>query len=182
MVSLLICSLSTSQTQREQRVNLLVMIWYDPYSLVSLHFLLSLSLELYIFCCCCSANCFFLPPFLLQVKVPPPATSGVLVKEVVATQSPTALDVEKEPLSGGVAAEARQAVKDAKTISSFASLAIQDLEASQPLVPEDPKPTQTPSPTKTVTIEPTTELVLGKESLGDASSSTRAGKPYPILY
>ena len=181
MAFLLICSLSASQTQREQRVSLLVMIWYDPYSLVSLHFLLSLSLELYIFCCC-SANCFFLPPFLLQVKVPPPATSGVLVKEVVATQSPTALDVEKEPLSGGVAGEARQAVKDAKPISSSASLAIQDLEASQPLVPEDPKPTQTPSPTKTVTIEPTTEFVLGKESLGHASSSTRVGKPYPILY
>ena len=38
---------------------------------------------------------------------------GDLVKEVVVAQPPAALGVEKEPPSGGVAEEARQAVKDA---------------------------------------------------------------------
>lgn len=41
---------------------------------------------------------------------------------------------------------------------------------------------QTPSPAKTVTIEQSTELVLVKEPLGGASSSTRTGKPYLVLY
>jgi len=51
-------------------------------------------------------------------------------------------------------------------------LAVQDPEALQPPVPKDPKPMQTPSPTKIVTLEPTTEFALGKESLEGASSST----------
>ena len=67
----------------------------------------------------------FLPSSLaLQVEVPPLVTSGALVKEVVTTQSPATLGVEKEPPSGGMAKEARQAVKDAKSIPSFTSLAI----------------------------------------------------------
>ena len=67
----------------------------------------------------------FLPSSLaLQVEVPPPVTSGALVKEVVTTQSPATLGMEKEPPSGGMAKEARQAVKDAKSIPSFTSLAI----------------------------------------------------------
>ena len=78
--------------------------------------------------------------------------------------------------------EAKQAVKDAKPISSSTSLVIQDSEAFQPSIPQDPKPVQTLSPTKTVIIEPTTELALGKESLRGASLSTRTSKPYPILY
>ena len=38
---------------------------------------------------------------------------------------------------------------------------------------------QTPSLTKIVTLEPTVEFALGKESLGGAPLSTRVGKPYP---
>ena len=67
----------------------------------------------------------FLPTSLsLQVEVPRPVTSGALVKETVTTQSPATLGVEKEPPSGGMAKEVRQAVKDAKSIPSFPSLAI----------------------------------------------------------
>ena len=56
--------------------------------------------------------------------MPPPVTSGALVKVVGTTQSPATLGMEKEPPSGGMAKEARQAVKDAKSIPSFTSLAI----------------------------------------------------------
>ena len=67
----------------------------------------------------------FLPTSLsLQVEVPRPVTSGALVKETVTTQSPATLGVEKESPSGGMAKEARQVVKDAKSIPSFTSLAI----------------------------------------------------------
>jgi len=111
--------------------------------------------------------------------VPPPTTGGALVKEVAVAQLATALSVEKELPSSGIAEEVRLAVKDAQPISSFASLAVQDPAAFQPPIPQDPKPGQTSSPTKTVTFEPTTEFALGKEFLGGASSSTRAGKPYP---
>ena len=45
--------------------------------------------------------------------MPPLVTSGTLVKEMVAAQPATALGVEKESLSGGVAKEVGQAVKDA---------------------------------------------------------------------
>ena len=114
--------------------------------------------------------------------MPPSVTNGALVQIGVAAQPSVTSSMEREPPSGGVAEEARQAIKDATPIPSSASLAIQDLEASKPLVPHDPKPVQTLSSTKTVTIEPTTELTLGKESLMGVSSSTRAGKPYPILY
>ena len=67
--------------------------------------------------------------------MPPPVTSGSLVKIVVAAQPLTTSGMEREPSSGGVAEEANQAVKDAKPISSSASLAIQDPKASQPPVP-----------------------------------------------
>ena len=43
--------------------------------------------------------------------------------------------MEKEPPSGGIAGEVRQAVKDAQPISPFAYLAVQDPEAFQPFVP-----------------------------------------------
>ena len=99
-------------------------------------------------------------------------TGGTLVKEVVVAQQPAASGVEREPPSGGMVGKARQAVKDAKPILSSASLAIQDLETSQPRVPQDSKPVQTPSLTRTVTIEPITKLALGKKSLRGASSST----------
>ena len=129
MVFLLICSLSTSQALREQIVSLLVMMWYDTYSFIPLHFLLSLFLwnciYIYIYISFLLSCQLFLPSSLaLQVEVPPPVTSGALVKEVVTTQSPATLGVEKEPPSGGMAKEARQAVKDAKSIPSFTSLAI----------------------------------------------------------
>ena len=51
--------------------------------------------------------------------------------------------MEKEPPSGGIVEEVKQAVKDAQPISPSASLAIQDLEAFQSPVPQDPKPVQT---------------------------------------
>nr|POE76357.1 mads-box protein jointless [Quercus suber] len=110
------------------------------------------------------------------VEVPPPMTGGALVEKVMTTQLAATLGVEKEPPNGGVAEEVRQAVKDAQPILPFASLAVQDLETLQPPIPQDPKPVQTPSPTKTMTLEPTTELALGKESLGGVSSSTQAGQ------
>ena len=56
--------------------------------------------------------------------MPRPVTIGALVKETVTTQSPATLGVEKESPSGGMAKEARQVVKDAKSIPSFTSLAI----------------------------------------------------------
>ena len=56
--------------------------------------------------------------------MPPPVTSGALVKVVGTTQSPATLGMEKEPPSGGMAKEAWQVVKDAKSIPSFTSLAI----------------------------------------------------------
>ena len=65
---------------------------------------------------------------------------GDLMKEVVVAQPPAALGVEKEPLNGGVAEEARQVVKDAQPISSPTSLAIQDPEVSQSPISQDPKP------------------------------------------
>ena len=49
---------------------------------------------------------------------------GDLVKEVVVAQPFAALGVEKKPPSGGVAREARQAIKDAQPLSSPVSLAI----------------------------------------------------------
>ena len=129
MAFLLICSLSTSQALREQIVNLLVMMWYDTYSFIPLHFLLSLFLwnciYIYIYYFFLLSCQLFLPTSLsLQVEVPRPVTSGALVKETVTTQSPATLGVEKEPPSGGMAKEARQVVKDAKSIPSFTSLAI----------------------------------------------------------
>ena len=120
-------------------------------------------------------------PFLLQVEVPPPVIGGAL-KEVVATQLPTALGVEKEPPSGGVVREAKQAIKDAEPVPASTSLVIQDLEASRSPITQDPKFVQTPSSVKIVTIEQSVELVLVKESLGVASSSTRTSKPYLVLY
>ena len=72
--------------------------------------------------------------------MPPLVIGGDLMKEVVVAQPPAALGVEKEPPSGGVAKEARQAVKDAQPISSPTSLAIQDPEVSQSPISQDPKP------------------------------------------
>ena len=73
--------------------------------------------------------------FLLQVEVPPPSTSGTLVKEVMTAQFATHLGVEKEPPSGDVAKEVGQAMKDAQPTLPSAPLAVQDPEASQPLIP-----------------------------------------------
>ena len=53
-----------SQTLREQRVNLLVMMWYGPYLLILFHFLLSFFLwhcVFFFFFFLCSINCFFSP-------------------------------------------------------------------------------------------------------------------------
>ena len=61
--------------------------------------------------------------FLLQVEVSLLVTGDALVKEVVAAQPFAALGVEKKPPSGGVAREARQAIKDAQPLSSPVSLA-----------------------------------------------------------
>ena len=110
--------------------------------------------------------------------MPPLVFGGVLVKEVMATQPPTTLGIEKEPLSGGMVGEAKQVVKDVEPVPSSTSLVIQDLEASRSPISQDPKPVQTPSLTKTIKIKPTAELVLVKESLGGTSLSTRIGKPY----
>lgn len=107
---------------------------------------------------------------------------GVLVKEVMATQPPATLDMEKEPLSGGMAGEAKQVVKDVELVPYSTSLVIQDLEAFQSSIPQDPKLVQTPSLTKTIKIKQIVELVLVKESLGSESSSTRTSKPYLVLY
>ena len=68
-----------------------------------------------------------LTPFFflfLEVEVPPPMFDGALVKEVITAQSTTALGVEKKPPSGGVAREARQAIKDAQPLLSPISLAV----------------------------------------------------------
>ena len=62
--------------------------------------------------------------FLLQVEVSLLVTGDALVKEVVAAQPFAALGVEKKPPSGGVAREARQAIKDAQPLSSPVSLAV----------------------------------------------------------
>ena len=80
-----------SQTLREQRVNLLVMMWYGPYLLILFHFLLSF----FLWHCVFFFFFFYVLSiassrlsFLLQVEVPSPMTGGVLVKEVVAAQPP----------------------------------------------------------------------------------------------
>ena len=78
--------------------------------------------------------------------------------------------MEKEPPNDGVAEEVRQVMKDAQPVLPSASLAVEDPKTLQPPIPQDPKP---------VTLEPTTELALGKESLGGASLSTRVGKIHP---
>ena len=103
------------------------------------------------------------------------------MKKVMTAQFATPLGVEKEPPSGVVAEEVEQAVKDAQSTLPSTPLAVQDPETFQPPVPRDPKPMQTPSPTKTMTLEPTIEPTLGKESLGGASSSTQASKPHPFF-
>lgn len=72
----------------------------------------------------------FMPPFLLQMEVPPPLIGGALLEGVVATQPPIALGVENEPPSGGVAREDKQVVKDAKPVLASTSLVIQDPKAS----------------------------------------------------
>ena len=46
------------------------------------------------------------------------------MKEVMTTQSAVALGVEKKPLSGGVAEEVEQVVKDAWPILPFAPLVV----------------------------------------------------------
>lgn len=56
--------------------------------------------------------------------MPPLAISGALVKKVVVAQLVPALSVEKEPFSGGIAEEVKQAVKDAQPIPPSASMAI----------------------------------------------------------
>ena len=77
----------------------------------------------------------FMPPFLLQVEVPPPVISGALLEGVVATQPSAALGVENEPPSGGMAKEDKQVVKDAESVLAFASLVIQDPKASPSPIP-----------------------------------------------
>ena len=89
--------------------------------------------------------------------MPPPVTGDAMAKEVVTTPSTAASGVEEE---------VEQVAKDAQPILPFAPLVVQDPEVLQPPVPQDPKPMQTPSPTKAMTLEPTTEPALGKESLG----------------
>ena len=62
--------------------------------------------------------------FLLQVEVPPLVIGGTSMKKVMTTQSAVALGVEKEPLSGGMAEEVEQVVKDAWPILPFAPLVV----------------------------------------------------------
>ena len=56
--------------------------------------------------------------------MPPSVTNGALVQIGVAAQPSVTSRMEREPPSGGVAEEARQAIKDATPIPSSASLAI----------------------------------------------------------
>ena len=51
-------------------------------------------------------------------------TSGTSMKEVMTAQSVAALGVEKEPLSGDMAEEVRQVVKDAWPILPSAPFAV----------------------------------------------------------
>ena len=50
------------------------------------------------------------------------APGRVLVKEAMVAHLAAALSVEKEPPSGSIAEETKQAVKDAQSISLFVSL------------------------------------------------------------
>ena len=76
---------------------------------------------------CSCASCDVLPHtlvFLLQVKVPPPTTSETLVKEMMTAPFAVPLGVEKEPPSGDVTKEDRQAAKDAQPTLPPAPLTI----------------------------------------------------------
>ena len=163
--SFLPCNPNASQTPRETRVSHLVMIWYGP--LLFVHFSVCFHsfpvLCTYTFCDVLplAYSSFFLFLFsFLQVEIPPPTTSGTLVKEVMTAPSVVPLGVENEPPSGDVTEEVRQLVKDVQPILPFIPLVAQDSEASQSLVPQDPQPVQTLSPTKTVSHEPTTKPAL----------------------
>ena len=70
-------------------------------------------------------------------------------------------------------------MKDVQPTLPSVPLAVQNPEAFQPPVPQDPKPMQTFSPTKSVSLEPMTEPALSKKSLGGASSSIQSGEPHP---
>ena len=76
---------------------------------------------------CSYAFCDVLPHtllFLLQVEVPPPTTSETLVKEMMTAPFAVPLGVEKEPPSGDVTKEDRQAAKDAQPTLPPAPLTI----------------------------------------------------------
>ena len=72
-------------------------------------------------------------------------------------------------------------MQDVQPILPSVPLVAQDPEASQPLVPQDPQPVQFLNPTKMMSLEPMTELVLSKKSLGGAFSSIQASEPYSPL-
>ena len=72
------------------------MMWYGPLLFVPFSVCFHSFLVL-----CTYAFCDVLPLaflFLLQVEVPPPTTSGTLVKELTTTLSAVPLSVEEEPL------------------------------------------------------------------------------------
>ena len=82
------------------------MMWYGPLLFVPFSVCFHSFLVL-----CTYAFCDVLPLaflFLLQVEVPPPTTSGTLVKEVITAPSAVPLGVEEEPLNGGVIEKVRQ--------------------------------------------------------------------------
>lgn len=70
--------------------------------------------------------------------MPPLVVSGVFLEEVVASQPPTASDVEEDIPSKEVVEETGQALDVVKGIES--------MQASNPLAAQDPRATQTPFP------------------------------------
>ena len=77
--------------------------------------------------------------------------------------------------------EVGQLVQDVQPILPSVPLAAQDPEASQPPATQDPQPVRFLSPTKMMSLEPITEPVLSKKSLGGTFSSIQASEPYSPL-
>ena len=59
---------------------------------------------------------------------------------------------------------------------------LEGVVVTQSPVPKNPNSGQTPNLTKTVIAEQTVKLVVAKESFRAITSSTRTGKPYPVLH
>ena len=99
----------------------------------------------------------------------------------MTSQPPTTSDVEREAPSREMAEETKQAPDVVK--------GTEPVQASIPLVPQDPRATwtpaledhtfgQTPSPARTVIAEQTLGPVIAKKSVGATTSSTRTSRSF----